>query len=183
LNEKDNDGNTPFMWACYNGRKEIAGLLIKTNGFSSLNEKDNSGNTPFLWACCCNGHKEIVELLLMCYDIIVPDVIETKNDKIKELIERYKKNPETVRSNLILKGNIDLYRHIVFLCDEYYKLNEKTENENGLRFLKMALRLPLELQMTLIYRLSGSSRTVITSKQFNENIIEYVKVCLLKIEK
>jgi len=49
----------------------------------NVNEKDNDGSTPFSLACC-NGHKEIVELLLMCYDIIVPDVIETKNDKIKE---------------------------------------------------------------------------------------------------
>ena len=30
LNEKDNYGNTPFLWACYNGHKEIVELLIKT---------------------------------------------------------------------------------------------------------------------------------------------------------
>ena len=138
-----------------------------------MNEKNNDGNTPFLLACC-NGHKEIVELLLTCRDIIVPDDIKTENEKIKELIERYKKNPETVRLNLILKGNINLYRHIVFMCDGYYKLNENTENNRATRFMKIASVLPLELQMTLIHRLSGSSRTIITSKQFDENIAKYI---------
>ena len=48
LNEKNNDGDTPFHWACCNGHKEIVELLIKTNGFTSLNEKNNYGNTPFI---------------------------------------------------------------------------------------------------------------------------------------
>jgi len=181
LNEKDNHNNTSFLLVCENGHKEIVELLIKTNGFSSLNEKDNFGSTPFLLACA-NSHEEIVQELLKCRNIIVPDIIETKDTKIKELVERYKKDPKTVRSNLILKSNIDLYRNIVFLCDEYYKLNEKTENKNGLRFMKIASKLPLELQMTLIHRLSNSPKTVITSKQFDENIIEYIKGYLLKIE-
>jgi hypothetical protein len=45
--------------------------------------------------------------------------------------------------------------------------------------MKIASKLPLELQMTLIHRLSNSPRTIITSKQFDENIGEYVKGCLL----
>ena len=48
LNEKNMDGATPFLLACYNGHKEIVELIIKTEGFNSLNEKDNDGNTPFL---------------------------------------------------------------------------------------------------------------------------------------
>ena len=48
LNEKNNYGDTPFLWACRNGHKEIVELvLIKTNEFTSLNEKNNYGNTPF----------------------------------------------------------------------------------------------------------------------------------------
>ena len=100
--------------------------------------------------------------------------------KIKELIKRYKKDPQTVRSKLILKDNINVYRHIVFLCDGYYELDENTENNNGLRFLKIASRLPLELQMTLTHRLCGSSKAIITGKQFDENIKRYVQCCLLK---
>ena len=145
----------------------------------NVNEKDNDGSTPFYFACYY-GHKEIVELLLICRDIIVPDDTKTINKEIKELIERYKKDPQTVRSNLILKGNINLYRHIVFLCDGYYKLDENTENNRATRFMKIASVLPLELQMTLIHRLSFSSRTIITAKQFDENIIEYTNIFLLK---
>jgi ankyrin repeat protein len=133
LNEKNNYGWTPFMSACYHGHKEIVEQLIKTVGFNSLNEKNNYGSTPFHWACH-NGHEEVVKLLLTCSDIIISDNVDTKNKKIKKLIERYKKDPIMTRSSLILKEYIILYRHIVFLCDNYYKLNEKTENENGLRF-------------------------------------------------
>ncbi|AYV75420.1 MAG: hypothetical protein Terrestrivirus1_294 [Terrestrivirus sp.] len=179
LNEKNNYGYTPFHYVCCNGHIKIVELLMKTKGFNSLNEKDNRGNTPFNLACSY-GRIEIVETLLKCHNIIVPDIIKTENDEIKELVERYKKDPEICRSNLILKGHIDLYRSIVFLCDEYYKLNEETENKNGLRFMKIASKLPLELQMILIYRLSNSSRTVITSKQFDENIMKYVEGYLLK---
>jgi len=174
LNEKNNYGQRPFYLACYYGHKDIVDLLIKTEGFNSLNEKSNYGSTPF-HRVCSNGYTKIVETLLKCHNIIVPDIIKTKDTKIKELVERYKKDPETCRSNLILKSNIDLYRNIVFLCDEYYKLNEETDNKNGLRFMKIASKLPLELQMTLIHRLSNSPRTIITSKQFDENIMEYVK--------
>jgi len=133
LNDKNNSGYTPFFGACFNGHKKVVELLIKTRGFSSLNEKDNDDCTPFFGACH-NGHKEVVKLLLTCSDIIISDNVDTKNKKIKKLIERYKKDPIMTRSSLILKEYIILYRHIVFLCDNYYKLNEKTENENGLRF-------------------------------------------------
>jgi hypothetical protein len=174
LNETDNDGDTPFHWACFNGHREICELLIKTDGFNSLNKRDNDRNTPFYLACY-NDHKEVCELLFKCHNIIVPHNIETNNAQIKELIERYKKDPEAVRLNLILKGNIDLYRHIIFLCDGYFKLKENIENQQGLRFMKIASKLPIELQMTLIHRLSGSVKAIITAKQFDENIIEYIK--------
>jgi hypothetical protein len=177
LNEKDNYGCTPFFWACYNGRQKLVKLLIKTDGFDSLNEKNNYGSTPFNRACL-NGHKEIVELLLTCPNIIIPNNIKTKNAEIMELVERFKKDPEMTRLNLILKGNINLYRHIVFLCDNYYKLNEKTTNHSGLRFMKITSKLPLELQMVMIHRLCNSPKIIITSKQFDDNIVNYVEVFL-----
>ena len=62
------------------------------------------------------------------------------------------------------------------MCDNYYKLDENSENNNGLRFMKIASKLPSEIQMILIYRLCGSPEAIITSKQFNENIIEYIKL-------
>jgi len=92
---------------------------------------------------------------------------------MKGILHKYR-----YRSNK--KGNINFYRSIIFLCDGYYKLDENTENHLGLRFMKIASRLPLELQMTLIHRLSFSSRIIITGKQFDENITEYTRLFLLK---
>ncbi|AYV76529.1 MAG: hypothetical protein Terrestrivirus8_22 [Terrestrivirus sp.] len=170
LNEEDCYGQSPFWWACLHGHIKIIELLIKAKGFNGMNGENNK---PF-YTACCNDHIEIVELLLMCYDIIIPDDIIINSDEMEDLIERYKKDPETVRLNLILGDNIDLYRDIVFMCDGYFELDESSENTNGVKFMKIARQLPLELQMVLIHRMSGSLMNNITGKQFNENIAKYI---------
>ena len=65
VNFKNNDGNTGFIWACYNGYIEIVELLLKNNNQLCINVNaiNNNGYTGFILACK-NGYKEIVELLL-----------------------------------------------------------------------------------------------------------------------
>lgn len=175
LNEKDNNGLTPFHHACFKNRKEIMELLLKADGFNCLNEKDKKDWTAFYYACL-NGKREIVKLLLKQKDIIIPDKLvypSNDNNNIKQLVESYNKNPSLIRTLLILDENIDTYRHIVFLSDNYYRI--KQDENNSTRFFKITSRLPLELQMILIHRLCGSTQQVITSKTFVDDIVSYVK--------
>jgi ankyrin repeat protein len=181
LNEKDNDGNTPFLLACSNGHKEIVEMLLKVDGFNSLNEKDNDGNTPLLSAGWF-GYKEIVKMLLKQPKIIIPEQLKYYDDcekkkEIQSLIELYKKDPQMVRTKLILGDNLDVYRHIVFTYDGYFSIKE-IENSST-RFMKIAVRLPLDLQMVLIQRLSLSTKQNITGKIFDDNIEDYITKYLI----
>ena len=57
------DGWTPFMWACWNGRKDVVKLFLDQSKRIELNARDNDGGTAFMLACY-NGHKDVVKLLL-----------------------------------------------------------------------------------------------------------------------
>jgi len=46
LNEKDNNGITPFHFACVEGYTKIVKYLISVPGFNSLNMLTNHGYTP-----------------------------------------------------------------------------------------------------------------------------------------
>jgi ankyrin repeat protein len=176
LNEKNDHSYTPFIIVCRDGHKEIVELLLRANGFNSLNEKHNDGDTPILKACW-NGHIEIVKLLLKQPDIIIPEnmmYFENKN-KIELLIELYKKDPQTTRARLILDDNLDIYRHIVFVCDGYFTIKETDSTNKDVRFMKILSRLPLELQSLLIHRLSGSIKQNITGKIFSDNLGNYIR--------
>ena len=63
LNSKDKIGMTGFMWACYNGHKDVVQLLLDHSEKIELNARSNNGNTAFTCACL-NGHKDVVKLLL-----------------------------------------------------------------------------------------------------------------------
>ena len=63
LNNKDNYGRTPFMWACYNGHKDVVKLLLDHSEGIDLNARDRWGKTAFMIACQ-RGRKDVVKLLL-----------------------------------------------------------------------------------------------------------------------
>jgi ankyrin repeat protein len=67
LNEKNLDGETPFLIACLYRNVEIVKILMNTKGFNSLNEKDDEGQTPFLISCH-DGNKEIVKMIMKSKD-------------------------------------------------------------------------------------------------------------------
>ena len=64
LNATDQYGGTAFMWACYNGHKDVVQLLLNhADKTIELNATNNIGITSFMYACA-NGHKDVVKLLL-----------------------------------------------------------------------------------------------------------------------
>jgi hypothetical protein len=61
IEAKDNSGQTPLLWAIYDGRKEIVKLLLDKG--ADIKAKDKIGLTPLSLATC-GGRKEIAKLLL-----------------------------------------------------------------------------------------------------------------------
>lgn len=62
LDETDNSGRTPLIWAAYYGAVEAARLLVERGAALNPKEKDQ-GMTALLWAAA-RGHAEIVRMLL-----------------------------------------------------------------------------------------------------------------------
>lgn len=175
LNDKNILGYTPLALACYKGHVDIVKLLISSEGFDSLNDENNYNFTPFSLACR-NGLLNIVKLLLTQRNIIIPDNLNC-NDEIKLLIESYKKDPNAMRLFLIIDHNLDVYRHIIFTSDEYFII--KNIDNNCVKFFNIVVKLPIEIQMLIIMRLSGLMMNIITSKMFYYNINLYVDKYLL----
>jgi ankyrin repeat protein len=61
VNSKDDNSNTPLIWAAGGGYKEVVGLLLSRG--ADINVKNNNGNTPLMGAACMD-HKEVAELLI-----------------------------------------------------------------------------------------------------------------------
>lgn len=148
MNDKDNGGYTALQCACYRGRVEVVKYLITSPGFNSLNEKDDYHDRTPLHVAYYHGHIEIVKELLKYKNIIIPDklefifALEEITNKIEKLFESYKQDPFITRIKLILDENLDIYRLIIYICDDYFKLKKKTKNKKGKRFLKIAKQLP-----------------------------------------
>ena len=55
------DGWTPFMWACWNGRKDVVKLFLEHSEKIDLNARDKFGETAFMIAWECE-RKDVVKL-------------------------------------------------------------------------------------------------------------------------
>jgi ankyrin repeat protein len=66
--DKDNEGKTPLHWAAFNGRKDMAELLLANK--ADVDSKDNNGQTPLHYAASFRSfglrfsRVQLVELLL-----------------------------------------------------------------------------------------------------------------------
>jgi len=61
MNEEDENGNSPLIFASLEGKDEIARSLIDQGCF--INHQNHNGETALYWACF-NGRKEVIELLI-----------------------------------------------------------------------------------------------------------------------
>lgn len=61
MDERDKGGFTPLMWACYHGQVPIVTSLL--NRGVNINATNSKGENALLFASC-NGHSDIVKILL-----------------------------------------------------------------------------------------------------------------------
>lgn len=64
----------------------------------------------------------------------------------------------------------DLFAISVFLSDDHLRLTGGSDSPGIRRFFRLATRLPMELQMVLCLRASGSMATVISSAETEEGL-------------
>jgi len=60
VNVKDQDGNTPLMWATYNGSLEVVKFLVAKG--VNVNARDKNNETPLMEATH-EGHRNVAEFL------------------------------------------------------------------------------------------------------------------------
>jgi len=70
INQKDCAGNTPLMWAAWNGHEGVAEILLGRQDINP-NKPDNRGQTP-LYCAAWTGHEGVVKMLLG-HDDVNPD--------------------------------------------------------------------------------------------------------------
>jgi hypothetical protein len=195
LKEKDENGYNVITQLCEcdtyaSINLERIKLILDNELIKSkyLNNKTNENDSMLSIACKINKEKvyvnekaqneklTILKELLHHPRITIPDdIFSNKNEKyvmIKEcqdLIEESKKNPL-----VMIRNNIDTFIHVVLYCDNFYDLKQETKNKNAIRFFKIVSSIPLELQMIMIFILSGIRGKNIPSKIFNDNLKYYL---------
>jgi hypothetical protein len=186
VNQKDIIGYTPFLLGCYWGKVEVVKVLLKDSRVD-INMTDDDERTP-LWCASYWGYVEVIEWVIALrgdeldldkkgkyyLDEIEYTTIEIARKENKtevvSLLERFMANPTQTRHELRVElGLVDedaaeLFAMTVFLCDDFLRLKEANSPAAPLRFFNVASQLPMELQMVLCYRVFGSSKENIKSK-------------------
>ncbi|KAJ5160851.1 Pfs NACHT and Ankyrin domain protein [Penicillium canariense] len=103
INAKDNDGQTPLLYAAASGHEAMVKLLLARDG-ADVNAKDSSGRTPLIWAAA-NGREAVAKLLL---DTGKADIDAKDNDDQTPLIWAAAIGREAVAKLLLDTGKADV---------------------------------------------------------------------------
>ena len=179
LNKKDKGGITILSRAIVGRDVEVLKLLLRDKRAKYLR------NDPEWWSplnfACDFGELENVQWVLYLRgreidDTEVRDLItvatEKNHSEIVNLLKRFKLNREhtifQLEWELEPPGNLALlFAALVFLEVGLLRLKVKSKKQNDkrrLRFFRMALQLPTELQMPLCYRVYELSEEYIPNK-------------------
>jgi hypothetical protein len=102
--------------------------------------------------------------------------------EVPSLLERFKMNPDQTRSEIrkelgwFEEMAAEIFALVVFLCDGLLEIRK--ENMSGTaRFMRMAKRLSMELQMALSFRVVGSMRLNISGRVCEAAFVALAKLC------
>jgi len=184
VNVKDNCGCTPFYRACYHRHTSCVRVMLKDSRVK-LNEPDIEGHTP-LWYVAGNDTLDIIKWWIASgreMDLGKPGDVE-KTDAIGgakkygkadvvALLERFKSDATKTRHatrvefGLLDELAAEMFALVVFVSDGLLQIKDTTSSPAA-RFLNIARRFPLELQMLLCYRVAGSDKEIIPGKDSEE---------------
>jgi hypothetical protein len=166
---------------CYNPSNPNIMRLLLEDKRTDIQILDDKGKTP-LWNISNWGNLEALEAMIAFrnpqelnldhraeFGGSFQNVIETSiRTKVAPLLKRFQQDPvktkREVRHKMFDVPASRLFALIVFLCDDLLQFKLPfDELSKTVRFLMMAQRLPIELQMLLCYRAGGSSKQNILS--------------------
>ena len=186
VNQKTNEGYTPFLLPCYHGHVEVVKLLLK-DSCVNVNMADKKGCTP-LWHASYEGHVGVIKWIIAMRGDEMKDLDKKGEDwddkeytaieiarernkrEVVSLLDRFVANPTQTRHETSLElGLVDamsyeLFGMTVFLCDDLLKLRKPEASSSAPRFFNIITKLPMELQMILCYRVFGSAKQNMKSK-------------------
>jgi len=179
-NSKHKDGDTPFFIACWNGNLSCVRLLLQDQRVM-VNEPNNDGRIP-LWVAAINGRHDMIKLWIVSGremnlgkpgDVYTTDAIGAatshKNTAVVSLLENVKSDATKTRHAMRVElgwydeAAAEMFALVVFVSDGLLQVNE-TIPSPAARFIGIAKRLPLELQMVLCRRVVGSDKEIIPGK-------------------
>ena len=171
VNQKTTGGWTPFMYCCVYGDLECARRLIRDPRVD-LNCPSTSGRTPLTEASCRGRTTLIKKWIISGRELDLGDESNPKTDairrakmwgknKIAALLEKYRQR--RVETIYVLRRKCGYYDRlaanvfavVVFLSDGLLKMRDEEVRTPATRFLEIANRLPMELQMVLSYTAAG----------------------------
>jgi len=203
---QDDEDSTPLLLSCSFAKTKVVKLLLKDPRVD-LNLTDYKGRTA-LWKACYWGFAGAVKWLIACgrdlgdldrkglgYNGKEYSALEIarqeKKTELVTLLEGFVANPAQVRHEVRVKLRFPaelaagLFAITVFLCDGLLRLQPANPNPAApaiVRFLMVAIRLPMELEMVLCHRVMGSMRQNIRSEE-SEAAFKSLARILLPLEK
>jgi ankyrin repeat protein len=97
---------TPFFIACEKGNANVVDLFLPTVMDRGALDWQNKRGTTALWIACCNGHQDIVMMLLASQANV--NVCNAKGDSA--LVACVEKNQVEI-ARILLAANIDIFAH------------------------------------------------------------------------
>jgi len=177
VNLKDNGDQTPFFWACREGRTSCVREMLKDSRVE-VNDPQTDRRTP-LWVAAARGYLGVMKWWIASGremdlgrpgDVDYTDAIgvakERGKTEVVALLERFKENPVETRHAMRVElgwydeAAAEMFALVVFVSDGLLQVKDTTPSPAA-RFFSIASQLPLELQMVLCHRLMGSAKEII----------------------
>jgi hypothetical protein len=189
VNQVDNTKSSPLQLACSAGKINVAKLLLKDYRVN-ISLADWNDFTP-LWISSHYGRLEVIRWMIALRAREFGAELETKagvgkemltpiesarragNIEVVSLLERFKEDPSSTTHDIRLDLGLpdsqaaELFATLVFYSDEYLRVKNPeyfdSNQRHAVRLFNIAVKLPMELQMVLCYRLFGSRKQNIPS--------------------
>lgn len=187
VNQRDAGGYTAFAPACMRNRLTCVVLLLKDPRVD-VDLPDNFGFHP-LFHLACTDHIDITkwwialrrDRWLGCDKSTLMDTSEycTHKKKPIQLLRDYMNKPIQTRFEVQLELGLnyelatELFTLIVCVCDGLLEINKGNcpiETTRAVSFFKIAIQLPMELQMLICHRVFASTKQNITSKDIETSL-------------
>jgi len=190
VNRTSRHGTTPLMIACCRERVDIVRLLLDDPRVRAdlLGFKDATA----LWHAADNESEAVVKLLIASGKELAANVGAVHHvgafsrteilctplalaryrdfESIARLLDWFRRDPDDCRLAVRLELGLtaapvaSLFALVIFLCDDFLRLQENRDRCDRCRFFMIAVRMPIEIQMILCHRVFGASRDIVLTK-------------------